>query len=413
MKKRNDKNWAIMEHRHFFIGVCVIILSSLTVPTWAGGLYINEFGTPSMGVAGAGAQAVASDASTAFHNPAGMTRISGKELMFTGGVLYSTVKFDSDDNTPIPGGDGGDAGSPAPMLGQFYVHSLTERLKLGVNLISISGAVLDYNDNWTGRYLNTEVTLLSITLNPTLAYRITDWLSIGGGPQIMYADFDFKLKAPPPIGIGEVEIEGDDIVFGYDLGVMVEISNRTRFGIIYQSEIEPKFSGDVEFSGGAVNADAGTDTKITLAQFIKASMYHEINDQWALLGSIGWEDWSAFKNINISTGRGSQNIPRNWHDTYKFAAGVHYRPVDQWLLQVGFAYDTSPVDSDDRTPDMPMDRQIRYSLGAQYKWKENITVGSQFVYADYGDAKIRNNLLRGDYENNDIFFFALNVNWKF
>ncbi len=391
----------------------VILLVTATVPTWAGGLYINEFGTPSMGVASAGAQAVASDASTAFHNPAGMTRITGKELMFTGGALYSTIKFDTDDDTPIAGGNGDDAGSPAPMLGQFYVHSLTERLKLGANLISMTGAVLDYDSNWSGRYLNTEVTLLSITLNPTLAYRVTDWLSIGGGPQIMYADFNFKLKAPPPIGIGEVEIDGDDIVFGYDLGAMVEISEQTRFGIIYQSEIEPKFTGDVEFSGGAVTADAGTDTEITLAQFIRASMYHELNDQWALLGTIGWEDWSAFDNINISTDRGSANIPRDWHDTYKFAAGVHYRPVDQWLLQLGFAYDTSPVDSDDRTPDMPVDRQIRYSLGAQYKWRETISVGSQFVYADYGDAKIRKNLLKGDYERNDIFFFALNLNWKF
>jgi len=373
----------------------VILLVTATVPTWAGGLYISEFGTPSMGVAAAGAQAVASDASTAFHNPAGMTRIEGKELMLTGGALYSTVKFDTDDDSPIPGGNGGDAGGPAPMLGQFYVHSLTERLKLGVNLISMTGAILDYNDNWAGRYLNTEVTLLTITLNPTLAYRVTDWLSIGGGLQVMYADFEFKLKAPPPIGTGEVEIDGDDIVFGYDFGAMIEISKQTRFGIIYQSEVEPKFSGDVEFSDGAVSADAGTDTEITLAQFVRASMYHELNDQWALLGTIDWEDWSAFDNVNISTGQGSQNIPRDWHDTYKFAAGVHYRPVDPWLLQLGFAYDTSPIDSDDRTPDMPIDRQIRYSLGAQYKWSENISVGSSFVYADYGDAKIKNNLLRG------------------
>ncbi len=198
MKKRSDKNLSTMGHRYFLMGLCVFMLISATVPTWAGGLYISEFGTPSMGVASAGAQAVASDASTAFHNPAGMTRIAGRELMLTGGALYSTVKFDTDDDTPISGGNGGDAGGPAPMLGQFYVHSLTERLKLGANLVSITGAILDYNSNWAGRYLNTEVTLLTITLNPTLAYRVTDWLSIGGGPQIMYADFEFKLKAPPP-----------------------------------------------------------------------------------------------------------------------------------------------------------------------------------------------------------------------
>lgn len=413
MKEISDKNRTIMKYRNFFTGIYVLMLLSLTLPTWAGGLYISEFGTPSMGVASAGAQAVASDASTAFHNPAGMTRIAGKELMLTGGALYSNVKFDPDSNTPIQGGNGGDAGGTAPMLGQFYLHSLTDRLKLGANLISISGAILDYDDNWAGRFLSTEVTLLTVTFNPTLAYRVTDWLSIGGGPQIMYAELKFKLKAPPPIGNGEVEISGDDIAFGYDLGAMIEISKRTRFGIIYQSEIKPEFTGDIEFSGKVVNSDAGTDTEITLAQFVKASIYHEINDQWALLGTIGWEDWSAFDNINISTRRGSQNIPRNWHDTYKFAAGIHYRPVDQWLLQLGFAYDTSPVDSDDRTPDMPIDRQIRYSLGAQYKWSEKISVGSQFEYADFGSAKIKNSFLKGDYEHNDIFFFAVNLNWKF
>ena len=92
---------------------------------------------------------------------------------------------------------------------------------------------------------------------------------------------------------------------------------------------------------------------------------------------------------------------------------MHFRPVEKWLLQLGFAYDTSPVDADDRTPDMPIDRQIRYATGVQYQWSDDVSVGGQFVYADYGDAKIKNDLLRGDYKRNDIFFLALNANWKF
>ena len=379
----------------------------------AGGLYINEFGTPSMGVAGAGTNAVASDASTSFHNPAGMARIKGKELMGTGGFIYSTVKFDPDADTPIPGGNGGDAGGPAPVLGGFYVHSLNDRWKLGASLISISGALLDYDNDWTGRYLNTDVTLLTLTFYPSVAYRVNNWLSLGGGPQIMYADLELKAKAPPPIGNGEVKIDGDDVAFGFGLGALIELSERTRFGISYQSEIEPEFSGDVKFSGGAGSADAGTDTELTLARFIHISGYHEFNDRWALLGTVGWENWSEFKDINISTGQGSQKIPRNWDDTWKFAAGVHFRPVEKWLLQLGFAYDTSPVDSDDRTPDMPMDRQIRYATGAQYQWSDRLSTGAQFVYADYGKAKIDNDLLKGDYKRNDLFFFALNANWKF
>jgi len=396
-----------------FLLVAVISLLSFSLPSLsiAGGLYLNEFGTPSMGVAGAGANAVASDASTSSHNPAGMTRIKGKELMGTAGLLNATVKFDPDASTPIPGGDGGNAGGPAPIIGGFYVHSLSDKWKLGANVITITGAVLDYDDDWTGRYLNTEVTMLSMTFFPTIAYQVNDWLSIGGGPQIMYADLEMKAKAPPPNGGGTVTIDGNDLAFGFGLGALFEVNERTRFGLVYQSEIEPEFDGDV--SVDPIGLQVAVDTKITLARFIKLSGYHELNDQWALLGTIGWEDWSAFKDVNISSAQGAQQIPRNWDDTWKFAAGVHYRPDEKWLLQLGCSYDTSPVDSDDRTPDMPMDRQIRYATGVQYKWSERLSTGAQFVYADYGKAKIDNQLLQGDYKTNDIFFLALNANWKF
>jgi len=60
-----------------------------------------------------------------------------------------------------------------------------------------------------------------------------------------------------------------------------------------------------------------------------------------------------------------------------------------------------------------IDRQIRYVTGAQYQWSDRLATGLQFVYADHGKAKIDNDLLAGDYKGNDIFFFALNANWKF
>jgi long-subunit fatty acid transport protein len=65
------------------------------------------------------------------------------------------------------------------------------------------------------------------------------------------------------------------------------------------------------------------------------------------------------------------------------------------LLQFGIAYDTSPVDSDDHTADMPIDRQVRLACGAIYDWNERVTVGTHFEYIDFGDAEIKNNLLYG------------------
>ena len=153
--------------------------------------------------------------------------------------------------------------------------------------------------------------------------------------------------------------------------------------------------------------------KCCLAQFVRLSGYHELNDQWALLGSVDWEDWSTMDNVTISAQNGKGDIPYNWKDTYKFSAGVHYRPVEKWLFQLGFAYDTSPVDEDDRTPDMPIDRQIRYAAGVQHKWSDTTTIGGQFTYIDLGRGEIDNQFLKGDYKDNEVFFLAFNANWKF
>ena len=155
------------------------------------------------------------------------------------------------------------------------------------------------------------------------------------------------------------------------------------------------------------------NVELTYPEMIRTSAAYDLNESLTLLGSVAWENWSEFENVNISTDSGSRDIPRNWDDTWKFAAGVHYRPVEKWLLQLGLSYDTSPVDKEDRTPDMPMDRQIRYATGVQYKWSDRLSTGAQFVYADYGKAKIDNQLLQGEYKTNDIFFLAFNANWKF
>ncbi|MCP4260099.1 MAG: hypothetical protein GY774_21675 [Planctomycetes bacterium] len=46
------------------------------------------------------------------------------------------------------------------------------------------------------------------------------------------------------------------------------------------------------------------------------------NDKWALLGTVGWEDWSTMDSLLISTESGSVSLPRNWHDTWYYAGGI-------------------------------------------------------------------------------------------
>ncbi|MHC4132180.1 MAG: OmpP1/FadL family transporter [Planctomycetota bacterium] len=403
--------------KKLIVTVILLVLTLLLSNTvLGGGLYLeSEFGTPSMGAAGAGAEAEAWDASTSWHNPAGMTRIDGSELMLTGGLGYSRVKFDRDFVFPaITGGDGGNAGGYFPLGGLFYVHSLSEDWKFGLSVYSTSGAALDYDDEWAGRFLVQDVTIFTATIAPSLAYRINDELSVAGTFGAVYGDIEYDLFIP---GVGGLPgpttatLDGDDWQYGYGFSTLYEISETTRVGALYWSEVEFEFSGDLDVTGvGGV----GSDLDLPLAQFVRGGVYHQLDEKWALVGTVAWEDWSTMDNILISTdGGGGASLSRNWSDTFHYAGGVHYRPKDKWLIRAGVGYDTNPVDSTDRTPDMPIDRQVRYATGVQYEYSETLTLGASFEYIDLGSAKINRPLFKGEYEDNDMYVAGVFANWKF
>jgi len=161
---------------------------------------------------------------------------------------------------------------------------------------------------------------------------------------------------------------------------------------------------------------------MTIPQAIMFSGYHEITDRWAIMGNVGWQEQSEFGKTNVTINTPavrSFTDDRNFDNTWHFAVGMQYRIADPWLFSVGFAYDESPVDDADRTPDMPVDRQLRYGTGIQYEWNKDITVGFAYEYLDAGDADIDQfkgpltGRLVGDYKTNEIHFFAFNINWKF
>ena len=397
------------------IAVCAIFVVFPFTSATGGGLYLNEFGTTAMGTAGAGSAAYADDASTAFHNPAGMTRIDGRQFSAGAGLIMGKVQFDPDTDTPITGGNGGDAVSLAPIAGSHYVHSVSDRFKLGLSAGAITGAALDYDNDWSGRYLNQEVSLMSFSLLPGAAYRINEKLSIGGNVNITYATLDYYLAIPNPepgASDGKVKVENaDDWDVGFNLSMLFELSEDTRLGVIYFSGIEPTFDGDVKITPVDLKADVSLE--FNFPPMVRGSIYHKLNQKFALLGSVGWEKWSDFDEIPVSAGEHVNGaIPTNWDDTWHISGGLHYMPNEKWMFMTGFAYDTSPVDKVDRTPDLPVDRQLRYAFGTQYHWKANVDLGAAVVYADLGDSEIENDKLLGEYESNDLIMIAFNFNWK-
>jgi long-chain fatty acid transport protein len=233
---------------------------------------------------------------------------------------------------------------------------------------------------------------------------------IGGGGGVLYGRLDMELFAPPLAGTARAELDGDDVVGIWNVGVLFEISEKTRIGATYWSDMELDFDGDLKVDRRGIDVDV--NTKIKYPQFIRLGVYHELSEDWDLLASVRWEDWSEMDEVLLSGESREAALARNWDDTWHVALGARYRLCDGWTLSAGVAYDTSPVESYDRTADMPVDRQIRINTGASFKYSEELTLGASLEYLDLGDAAIKSSLLKGDYSSYAAIFLGVNAWWK-
>jgi long-chain fatty acid transport protein len=421
--------------RRIVFPVITLAILVISASAWGAGLWLYESGTPDLGTATAGRAALAADASTAGANPAGMTRLQRSQMLAAFQGIYVNSRFDTE--IADFGGDyGGNAGGFVPSGGLHYVHNLTPDWRLGISAGSYFGLGVDYGDAWSGRYYTTEAELLTFGINPGAGYRVNDWLSLGAGFSVLYAELTQKAavqNAFDPVGDGELKLEDDNTGYGFNLGVLLEPRKDTRFGVTYRSEVDLEFKDVANLDNigpilqGLLNATglagSGVDIDMTVPQAVMLSGFYQINERWAVMGNIGWQDWSAFGKQNLTLR--SENATTftqdlGYDDTWHFALGAQCRIGEDWLWSVGAAYDTSPIDkATNRTPDLPLDRQIRLGTGIQYDWNDDLTLGAAYEYLDAGDAEIDQEggplqgTLKGEYDTNAIHFFAVNLIWKF
>ena len=400
----------------------IIILTMLGAnQVLAGGLWITEFGQPTQGRAGAGEEAGNGDATDAFFNHAAMSRLEKPEILVSAGVIAASVEFDVERSGIVNGdGDGGDAADPAPGGSVFYSHPLNDRWAVGISGVALTGSVLDYDDDWAGRFQVQDVSILVIGAVPAISYRVTDKLSVGAAVPIMYSELDMDVGIPNAMSPiqgpeGKVNLDGDDTVVAGSLSFLYEFSERTRLGGRTTSKFDFDYSGSISAD---LLGQVGVQTELTMAAIARVGLSHDLNQTWSLHATWGWDNWSEMDDIFITTNAGGAVLPRNWDDTFHYALGADYRLDQRWTLRAGIAYDTDPVDPKDRTADMPLDEQYRYAIGFDYLRETGMRISGSLVYADYGDAEIDSQRappffgLQGDYKTNEIWFASISFNWQ-
>jgi long-chain fatty acid transport protein len=397
-------------------------LAAATASAQCGGICLYENGSPDLGRAAAGAGARAQDASTALWNPAGMTELDGSEVQL--GVIasfgYLNPELDAGTVAPdLPARGGGNASGFTPLLGGFLSLKLPYDLRFGMGSTVLYGGVVDYDSNWTGRGYVVDASLLSYLIQPSLAYPVTDWLSLGAGPAIIYTTFSERVKAVSLPGEPTVKIDdADDWSVGGAFSALVTPVDGTRIGIYYRTEIDANTQGTFE---GPLGANPTVDTDFTMPQGVNASVYQQLGDAWAVLADAGWTDWSEFSNIPIQLGAIAATQRRGWRDTWRAAIGFQYTPFEKWTLQSGFGYDSSPVKSSRLLPDVPTSQQYRFSAGIQFRPRDYVEMGVSYQFLWFEGIEFDsvalppsgNVGLDGDYDPNWVHFAGVSVRVKF
>ncbi|MCC7483362.1 MAG: outer membrane protein transport protein [Burkholderiales bacterium] len=403
----------------------------------ASGFALIEQNASGIGNAYAGQAATAQDASTIFFNPAGMTRLPGRQFVLGGHAIRPSADFSNTGSTPaftlapppLPagaafplGGNGGDGGDWAFVPNAYLSWQVNPNWFIGVGLNAPFGLKTDYDTGWVGRFHGLKSELKTINVNPSVAFKLSDAVSLGAGVSYQRGEAELTRATNysaaaalaiggglvPPLAIpavgavagvpteGVVKVEGDDDQWGFNLGALFSLGSTTRIGITYRSEIKYTLDGSVSFASrpaalAAIVPDGPVTADLKMPASASWSIFHQLNPKWDLLADISWTQWSSVKTVNIVRSNNSQvleSLVLNWSDSWRFSAGANYHHNGEWTFRFGLAYDQTPSNDVDRTPRIPDQDRTWLALGAQYRISKQAALDVGYAYLFVRDPSI-------------------------
>lgn len=413
------------------------VLTGYSLGAGAAGFALIEQSGSGLGNAFAGGAASAEDASTIFYNPAGLTRLPGRQFVVALHAIDPSAKFSNAGSTSAPlqtpGGNGGDAGDLGWVPNLYYAMDINPKLKFGLGINAPFGLKTEYDPTWIGRFQAIRSEVKTYNVNPSLAYKVNDTVSVGAGINyqhisaeltnaVNYSAAIFAAGASPLVcgapacpGIeGQARVTGSDNAWGFNLGALFQVNPDTRVGVAYRSSISYRLSGgNVTFSNrpvllAAALPDGAVTADVRMPDSFSLSVFHQLNPKWDLMADLSWTGWSSFKNLTVVRSNGTvlSTTPENWRDTYRLSFGANYRYSDALTWRGGIAYDQTPVRDAFRTARIPDNDRTWLAVGGQYKVSKAGAVDVSYAHLFVKNSSINNNqaaagagILVGNYDN--------------
>lgn len=378
----------------------ILLATALTLaagPAFASGYRIPEQSINSVALSNAYV-ANTNGADTSYYNPARMSWLDNKwQSEFS--LLY--INLPSIEYT-----HNGDATKNSGSRDENFllpdVHVVSPEMnnfRFGLSVVYPFGLSKRW-DNSYPRATSEEFTLKVYELNPTVSYKINDKLSVAAGARMLYSDGKVKSNAS---GLYLRDLEGDSIDYGYNLAISYLPFTDWSFAATYRSKINLNIEGNANLSNnltgkhysGYAEVMVPAPAVLTLAtSYTWDKTTFEFNydkTYWSAYDKLDFNYAYALSSLDATLNSLFDNSkPKNWTNSDAFRFGITHRCTKQWTVMAGFAIDKNPVPDSTLGFELPDSDAKLYSIGARYKYNDQLTLGAAYLYDDKESRSVTN-----------------------
>ena len=357
-----------------------LLLTTLT--SFGAGYQINLEGLRQVAMGGTGV-AWPWDAATIFYNPGGLARLKSIQAYVSVSAIMPATAFGNQmesGNTPA------NATTARQTFTPFNVYiggpvQENSRISLGLGIYTPAGSGLQWDNNWLGRYLVQSVQLKCVFFQPTLAYKINDFLSVGAGFVYGTGVFDFTQALPVHGANGafdgsQASLHGNAVGAGFNAGVNIRVSEQLQLGVSYRSQVNMGISsGSAKFTVPSSLRDSFPnthfDSQLPVPQVITAGIGYRTGN-WTFQADFNYTIWNSFDSLRFNFDQHTSSLknmhaPRHYHSIFTPRVGAHFKVSKVVALMAGGAYDPSPVPNGYVSPDLPDANRIIVTGGITIK----------------------------------------------
>jgi long-chain fatty acid transport protein len=361
--------------RSFALGCASLgALLVATVSANAGGFAVREQSAYGQGSSFAGVAAGGS-LSSMFWNPATMTQVPGIQTEFVASGILPYAANSTNSVTSGIGGGTGNIGLASLVPSSYASWQLNRDTWLGLSINAPFGLGESFPNRWAGGgYGGNSTDLKTYNFTPSVAYRINDWISIGGGVQAQYAEatLGFSYNA---LGAAPASISGAGWGYGFTGGITLTPTQNMIIGLGYRSGLNQKLNGTLALPAGAGGTPGSINTTVNLPDVVSLGVRYRFAPQWTALGTVEWSNWSRIGAVNILqpngaiaiAGGSSVILPFQFSDGWFYSVGAEYQWTERLAVRGGVGFEKSPVTDQVRMPLVPDNDRTWLSAGATYQ----------------------------------------------